>query len=171
MSETRTSLLAGGGRSCCRLSSVAAAAVSPCPAAVAGVRRAGACGLPVFARPRPVSRHPDSRSPLAASTWPVEQRRRANPTRAVLPWRRNDAAGPWPSCRSRTLRPVSGLLQNRNRGRLGCPLLLPEPRSVSTRSVSGRLSGRWTLPKPVAFHRYRERSPARRPLDGCRHRR
>ena len=64
-----------------------------------------------------------------------------------------------------------------HRGRLGCPLLLPEPRPVFRRSVSGRLvsgrlvSGRLTLPEPVGVHRYRNRSPARRPLEGCRHRR
>jgi hypothetical protein len=70
------------------------------------------------------------------------------------------AAGPRLSCRSRTLRPVSGWLRNRT------------PRSLSTRSVSGRLvSGRLTLPEPVGVHRYRKRSPARRPLDGCHQRR
>jgi hypothetical protein len=165
--------LPGGGRSCCRLSSVAAAAVSPCPAAVAGVRGVGACRLPVVGRPRPVSTHPVSRSPLAASTWQVDQRRRANPTcggLAVAPQRRLPvrrrpaAAGHRGRCR--------GGCGTGHRGRLGCPLLLPEPRSLSTRPVSGRLvSGRLTLPEPVGVHRYRNRSPARRPLDGCRHRR
>jgi hypothetical protein len=38
---------------------------------------------------------------------------------------------------------MSGWLQNQTPRRLGCPLLPPEPRSVSRRSVSGRLvSGR-----------------------------
>jgi hypothetical protein len=82
----------GGGRSCCRLSSVAAAAVSPCPAAVAGVRRAGACGLPCSAGR---VRCPGIRTavPLAASTWPLDQRRRANPTCGGLPSRRNGGCG------------------------------------------------------------------------------
>jgi hypothetical protein len=110
------------------------------PAAVAGVRSAGACGLPVSGRPRPVSRHPDSGSPLAASTWQLDQHRRANPTCAVQPWRRNGGWGsaavlPQPGHCSRCL----GGCGTGHRGRLGCPLLFPEPRSVSTRSVSGRL--------------------------------
>jgi SAM-dependent methyltransferase len=61
----------GGGRFCCRLSSVPAAAVSACPAAVAGVRSAGACGLPESGRPRQVSARPGSRYQPAASTWPA----------------------------------------------------------------------------------------------------
>ena len=59
-----------------------------------------------------------------------------------------------------------------HRGRLGGPLLLPEPRSVSIRLVSGRLL---SAADPAGACRvstcYRNRSPAWRPLDGCRHRR
>ena len=162
-----------GGRSCCRLPSVAAAAARPCPAAVAGVRCAGACGLPVSARPRPVSTHRDSRSPLAAFTWQLDQRRRANSTCAVPPWRRNGgcwsaavlpqpdtAAGVGVAAEPDTADALAVRCCSQNRGR--CP---------QGRCRDGWVSGRLTLPEPVGVHRYRNRSPARRPLDGCRHRR
>jgi hypothetical protein len=92
---------------------------------------------------RPVSIHPDSRSPLAASTGHLTKCRRA--IRHARSCRRaaTAAAGPPPSCRSRTPRRCLGGCGTGHRGRLGCPLLLPEPRSVSTRSVSeGLVSGR-----------------------------
>jgi hypothetical protein len=161
--------LPGGGRSCCRLSSVAAAAVSPCPVAVAGVRSAGACRLPAFGRPRPVSTHSDSRSPLAASTGPHDQRRRANPTCAVLPPRRNGgcgsaadlpqpgtAAGVWVAAEPDTADALAVRCCSRNRGR--CP---------QGRCPKGWCPDGWcppqTLPEPAGVHRYRNRSPARRP--------
>jgi hypothetical protein len=58
------------------------------PAAVAGVRRAGACGLPVSGRPRPVSARPDSRYPtgrvdLAHLTSADAQPQRARRCRRV----------------------------------------------------------------------------------------
>ncbi len=99
-------------------------------------------------------------------------------------------AGPRRSCRSRPTAGHCGRWRGgcgtERRGRLGCPLLRPEPRSLSAGSVSGRLvsKGRcpdgWcpdgrcpprTLPQPAGVRGYRNRSPARRPLDGCRHRR
>jgi hypothetical protein len=122
----------GGGRSCCRLSSVAAAAVSPMPCGGRGCPQCRACRLPVFTRPRPVSRHPDSRSLLAASTWPVDQRRQANPTCPVPPWRRNGgcgsagvllqpdtAAGVWVAVEPDTVDALAVRCCSRNRGR--CP--------------------------------------------------
>jgi hypothetical protein len=87
------------------------------------------------------------------------------------------AAGPPPTCRSRTLRPVSGWLHNRTLRAPWLAAAAPGTRSVSRRSVCGRLVYRTAgvRHRPCrsmwVSHRYRNRSPARRPLDGCRHRR
>jgi hypothetical protein len=169
-----------GGRSCCRLSSVAAAAVSPCPAAVAGVRRAGRAGSRCSA-----GRVRCPRSWTAVLRWlrrpgPLtsadEQLQPARSCRRAA----TAAAGPPPSCPAGHRGRYLGGCGTGHRGRLGGPLLLPEPRSVSSSSVAGRLVSGWcpdgwwpppTPPEPAGGHRYRNRSPARRPLDGCRHRR
>ena len=91
---------------------------------------------------------------------------------AVLPWRRNGgcgsaavlpqpdtAAGVGVAAEPDTADALAVRCCSQNRGR--CP--------------QGRCPDGWcppqTLPEPVGVHRYRNRSPARRPLDGCRHRR
>ena len=163
--------LRGGERSCCRLSSVPLPQCPPCPAAVAGVRSAGRAGSRCSAGR---VRCPRIRTavPVAASTWQLDQGRRANPTCAILPSRRNGgcgsaavlpqpdtAAGVWVAAKPDTAEALAVRCCSRNRRR--CP--------------EGRCLDGWCppppLPKPVGVHRYRKRSPARRPLDGCRHRR
>jgi hypothetical protein len=52
-----------------------------------------ACALPVSGRPPPVSACLDSRYPPAASTGPLDQRRRANATCGALPWCRIGGCG------------------------------------------------------------------------------
>jgi hypothetical protein len=113
-----------------------------------------------------------------------DQRSRASATCAALRWCRMGGCGLPPSSRpgSRTPWPVSGGCGTGHSGRRGCPVLLPEPRSVSGRLVSGRLvSGRLdgvrtigcpprTLPQPVSVRGYRNRSSGR-PLVWCRQRR
>jgi hypothetical protein len=169
--------LPGGERSCCRLSSVAAAAVSPVPCGGRGCPQRRACGLPMVGRPPPVSTQPDSRAPLAASTWQLDQRRRTNPTCPVLPSRRNGgcgsaavlpqpdtAAGVWVAAEPDTADALAVRCCSRNRRRC------PEGRCPDGWCLDGWCPPR-TLPEPVGVHRYRKQSPARRPLDGCRHRR
>jgi hypothetical protein len=123
-----------GGRLCCRLSSVAAAAVSACPAVVAGCppcRGVRAPGVRQAASGVRASGQPVSIGcvDLAYLTSADEQ---AQPARRCC-GAGTAAVGPPPSCRSRTPRPVSGGCGTGHRGRLGCLLLLP------ARSVSGRL--------------------------------
>jgi hypothetical protein len=167
----------GAGRLCCRLSSVAAAAVSACPCRGRGYppcRGVADARCPAGRDGVRASGQPLSAGcvDLAHLTSADEQAQRARA--AMAPEQR--LRGPPPSCRSRPRsrppRPVSGWLRHRTPC---CPLLLPEPRSVSGRLVSGRgrcLDG-WcpprTLPQPVGVRRYRKRTPARRLLEACSH--
>ena len=145
------------------------------PAEVVDVRRAGACGLPVSGRPRPVSARPDSRSPPAASPGPLDQRRRASATCARCRRAGTAAAGPPQSCPSRpgsrTPRPVSGWLRNRT-PRTRWLSAAASGTAVGVRTVGWCPDG-WVSAADTSaacgVRGYRNRSSGRRPLDGCRH--
>jgi hypothetical protein len=87
-------LLVGHG---CRVvdGSAAGCPAWPLPQCPHALRRSRVSAVPG----RAGSRYPDSRSPLAASTWPLDQRRRENPICTVLPSRRNGG------CRSTAVLP------------------------------------------------------------------
>jgi len=156
----------GGGRFCCRLFSGPPPQRPMTPAAVAGVHIAGRLRAIGVCTSRPLSARPDHWCPPAV-TSAEEQARRARPLPSC--WdddcrvRRSPAA----AGRSRGYREwLSGVRVAANPGhcdRVRRPLLLPEP----------RVSGRWLSAADTAaacgVRRYRNRSPGRRPLDGCRH--
>jgi hypothetical protein len=162
----------GGGRCCCRPSSVTAAAVSTCPCGGRWVSAVpGASWLPVSGRPPPVSAPPDSRDPPAASTWHTRpaQTKQAQPARHCRSTG-TAPAGPQPAMHPNTAAGVRVAAEPdtadatavrccfRNRGR--CPDGRGPPRTplqpADTAAVQ-RLRG------------YRKRSPGRRPVDRCRH--
>jgi hypothetical protein len=163
----------GGGRLGCRLSSVPAAAVSGCPAAVAGVRSAGS--------PR-ASGVRQAAAGVRASGPPVpagcvdlasrDQHRRASPTCTRCRRKGVAAAGPPPSGHSRPPRPVSGRLRHWT---LRTPWLsAAASRTTADVRTVGRCPDGWcpprTLPQPAGVRGYRNRSPGRRPLAWRRHR-
>jgi len=139
------------------------------PAAVAGVRSAGhACGLPVSA-----SR---GRCPRVRTVG-VRRRRRPGPQPQQVSTEPDTAAGS-----AVRLRVRPGCWPD---GR--CPPRTPPPRAVSgwrwhwtlrQGPLSAAASGTAVGVRTASVHRghceqpgYRQRSPARRPLEGCRHRR
>jgi hypothetical protein len=123
------------------------------PPAATGVRWAaaaadiGRCAVRPSCRRRPV--HPDLWTPLSAADTAAALSRARHASPAPAHPRRPAGNGRQPRCA------VSGAAI-RNLDAAGCP--------------DGRCPPR-TLPLPAGVRCYRNRSPGRRPLDGCRHRR
>jgi hypothetical protein len=213
----------GGGRCCCRLSSVAVPSRPHDSAAVAGVGSVGHLRPAGVHQPRPLSTRPDRRCPggrADLSRNPAGVRRTGH--RGSVRCASGIAAGCWPDGRdpprTRPRLPIVGRGHGRRRRRnvharpAGSGSGHRPPHAVSTAAAAprrGRLSGPGcpppgVLPQPADTaavsavvpelrppgdavrtagvrrgHRrrlrggrgYRKRSPARRPLDGCRHRR
>jgi hypothetical protein len=85
----------GGGRCCCRLSSVAAAAVSACPCRGRGCPQCrGRAGSWCPAGRVRCSRVRTAGTSRPRRPGPLDQRKRATPPCAALPWCRNGGCGP-----------------------------------------------------------------------------
>jgi hypothetical protein len=107
---------------------------------------------------------------------PLDQRRRASPTRTALPSRRNGGCGsaavlPQPAGQPDTAAAVQVVAEPDTAAAVSaCCCFRNNGRCPDGWSLSGRLVSAADTSAASDVRCYRNRSPGRRPLDGCRHR-